>query len=121
MVAGHVYDVSPQPGGTAWSDGGSRVLFVDGHAWAFGPACYERAGESGEADGALVAPMPGMVTVLNVAQGHGVKRGEILLVLEAMKMENALAAPFDGVVAESNVRLGEQVQEGQVLIRMERS
>jgi 3-methylcrotonyl-CoA carboxylase alpha subunit len=121
MVAGHLYDVSPQPGGAVWTDGGSRVLFADGQAWAFEPARYERAGEAGEADGALVAPMPGMVTVLNVAQGHGVKRGEILLVLEAMKMENALAAPFDGVVAESNVRLGEQVQEGQVLIRMERS
>jgi len=121
VVAGHLYKVSPQPGGMAWTDGEARILFADGQAWPFGPARYEGAGEAGVSDGALAAPMPGMVTVLNVVQGQTVKRGEILLVLEAMKMENALAAPFDGVVAESNVRLGGQVQEGQVLIRMEKT
>ena len=120
-IAGHLYNVSPQPGGAVWTDGESRVLFADGQAWPFGPPRYEGASESGEADGALVAAMPGMVTVLNVSPGQTVERGEILLVLEAMKMENALAAPFDGAVAELNVRLGEQVQEGQVLIRMERA
>jgi 3-methylcrotonyl-CoA carboxylase alpha subunit len=121
MVAGHLYKASPQPGGTAWTDAGLRVLFAEGQAWPFGPARYEGAGEAGVSDGALAAPMPGMVTVLNVGQGKAVRRGEILLVLEAMKMENALAAPFDGVVAECNVRLGGQVQEGQVLIRMEKT
>jgi 3-methylcrotonyl-CoA carboxylase alpha subunit len=121
MVAGHIYKASPQSAGTIWTDGEARVLFADGQAWPFGPARYEGAGEAGVEDGALVAPMPGMVTVLNVGNGQAVKRGEILLVLEAMKMENALAAPFDGVVSECNVRLGEQVQEGQVLIRMERA
>ena len=61
-----------------------------------------------------------MVTVLAVTQGQVVRRGEILLVLEAMKMENALVAPFDGVVAELNARLGASVTEGVVLARVEK-
>jgi len=102
-------------------DGESFVLFADGQAWPFEPPRFGGAGEETIGDGALAAPMPGMVTALSATQGQKVKRGEILLVLEAMKMENGVAAPFDGMVAELNVRLGEQVQEGTILIRMERT
>ena len=120
MVAGHIYNVMPQPGGAVWTDGVSSVLFADGQAWPFGPPRYEATGSAGAADGMLVAPMPGMVTVLNVKQGQTVKRGENLLVLEAMKMENAIAAPFDGTVAELHASLGAQVSEGTVLLRVEK-
>ncbi|HYS46954.1 MAG TPA: biotin/lipoyl-containing protein, partial [Rhizomicrobium sp.] len=121
MIAGHAYKAVPAPDPMpAWSDGYARVLFAEGQAWPFGPPRFEGAAGAGVQDGAVVAPMPGMVTALAVAQGQAVKRGEILLVLEAMKMENALVAPFDGVVAALNAALGASVTEGAVLARIEK-
>src|SRR5205814_9188921 len=106
-IAGRNY-VSPPAAASvrAWSDGEVQVLFADGQAWAFGPPHFQARGAEGLGDGALIAPMPGMVTALPVVAGDKVSKGQILLVLEAMKMENGLAAPFDGRVAELNVRLG---------------
>jgi len=116
-VGGHMYKVEPRRGDAVlWDD----VLFADGLAWQFGPPRFTGVGGGTAADGVLVAPMPGMVTVLNVKHGQAVKRGETLLVLEAMKMENGLTAPCDGVIAALNVQLGEQVQEGCVLVRIDK-
>jgi 3-methylcrotonyl-CoA carboxylase alpha subunit len=70
-------------------------------------------------DGAIVAPMPGKVTSVEVSQGDKVAKGQRLLTLEAMKMEHGLVAPFDGVVAELNAKAGAQVSEGAVLARIE--
>jgi 3-methylcrotonyl-CoA carboxylase alpha subunit/acetyl-CoA/propionyl-CoA carboxylase biotin carboxyl carrier protein len=67
------------------------------------------------ADGALLAPMPGTVLRLAVTPGQEVAQGEVLLILEAMKMELTLTAPFDGIVAEVKVGEGEQVAARQLL------
>ena len=69
-------------------------------------------------DGAILSPMPGRVIAVLVVAGQAVARGERLLVLEAMKMEQALIAPFDGVVAELKVVEGAQVPEGTLLARI---
>ena len=120
-VAGQMYQAIPLPGPAGlWSDGHTRVLFGAGQAWPFGLSRFEGVVHAAAADGAIMAPMPGTVTALAVRQGQAVKRGEILLVLEAMKMENALAAPFDGVVARLNVALGASVTEGAVLAYIEK-
>jgi propionyl-CoA carboxylase alpha chain len=66
--------------------------------------------------GSLVAPMPGTVTRLAVAPGDAVVLGDLLVTLEAMKMEHALRAPHDGVVAEVRVAVGDQVDTGAVLV-----
>ena len=71
------------------------------------------------ADGAIVAPMPGKVTSVEVSQGEKVAKGQRLLTLEAMKMEHGLVAPFDGVVAKLNAKSGAQVTEGTVLALVE--
>jgi 3-methylcrotonyl-CoA carboxylase alpha subunit len=71
------------------------------------------------ADGAIVAPMPGKVASVEVSQGEKVAKGQRLLTLEAMKMEQGLVAPFDGVVAELNATAGAQVQVDAVLARIE--
>jgi propionyl-CoA carboxylase alpha chain len=76
------------------------------------------AGE-GESEGALVAPMPGKVLRLAVASGAEVTAGEVVAVLEAMKMEHELTAPADGTVAELRVGEGEQVEAGAVLAVLE--
>jgi 3-methylcrotonyl-CoA carboxylase alpha subunit len=70
-------------------------------------------------DGDIVAPMPGKVLSVEVAEGEAVTKGQRLLVLEAMKMEHALTAPFDGVVAELAVEAGAQVQVETLMLRIE--
>jgi 3-methylcrotonyl-CoA carboxylase alpha subunit len=70
-------------------------------------------------DGDILAPMPGKVIAVDVAEGDSVAAGQRLLVLEAMKMEHALTAPFDGTVAELSVSEGSQVQVEALLVRVE--
>ncbi len=66
-------------------------------------------------DGAILAPMPGKVIAIEVTQGQAVRKGQKLVVLEAMKMEHALVAPFDGIVADLTVSAGAQVQVDALL------
>jgi 3-methylcrotonyl-CoA carboxylase alpha subunit len=68
------------------------------------------------AAGTLAAPMPGKVVAVLVEKGASVKRGQPLLVLEAMKMEHTITAPADGVVETVRFGVGEQVGEGAELI-----
>ena len=62
------------------------------------------------------APMPGKILSVNVNPGQAVKRGEILAVLEAMKMANEIMAPADGTVSDVNISVGQAVSTGEVLI-----
>jgi 3-methylcrotonyl-CoA carboxylase alpha subunit len=71
------------------------------------------------ATGSLAAPMPGKIAQVLVRAGAKVKKGDALLILEAMKMEHTIAAPTDGVVKEILFAAGEQVLEGAELVRME--
>jgi propionyl-CoA carboxylase alpha chain len=71
------------------------------------------------APGSLVAPMPGTVVSVAVAQGDRVTAGATVLVLEAMKMEHTIASPHDGVVTELNATVGESVDVGTVLAVVE--
>jgi len=66
--------------------------------------------------GGLTAPMPGQVLQLLVAVGDAVKAGQVLLILEAMKMEQPVTAPHDGVVAELRVEQGQQVDVDDLLV-----
>jgi 3-methylcrotonyl-CoA carboxylase alpha subunit len=91
----------------------------DGLSFVLREARFEPSSVGALSDGALVAPMPGKVTSVEVAAGEQVTKGQRLLTLEAMKMEHAMLAPFDGVVAELNVAAGAQVQVEAVLARVE--
>ncbi|MBR3743112.1 MAG: biotin/lipoyl-binding protein [Clostridia bacterium] len=62
------------------------------------------------------APMPGTILDVKVSQGQAVKKGDILLILEAMKMENEILAPQDGSIAQVNVSKGASVNSGDVLV-----
>jgi acetyl/propionyl-CoA carboxylase alpha subunit len=65
----------------------------------------------------LKAPMPGLIVDIRVEPGQAVHKGDPLLVLEAMKMENILKAPADGTVGSIKVNLRDNVQKGQVLVQ----
>lgn len=64
------------------------------------------------------SPMPGNILKINVAQGQAVKEGDVLIVLEAMKMENDVVAPRDGTVAQIVVSKGAVVETGTTLVVM---
>ena len=74
------------------------------------PAAVTGAGE------AVNAPMPGTIVKVNVAQGQAVKAGDVLCVLEAMKMENDITAPKDGTVTQVVVSKGSSVSTGDPLV-----
>ena len=99
---------------------GPIQVFEGGDVQAFDfEAKIGGVGEGGASDGAILSPMPGKIVSVAVEAGQAVAKGQVLLTLEAMKMEHALAAPFDGVVAELSVSAGGQVSEGVVLARLE--
>lgn len=64
----------------------------------------------------VTAPMPGTILAVNVKAGDAVKKGQVLCILEAMKMENEIMAAGDAVVASVEVNAGQAVNTGQVLI-----
>jgi len=105
----HTTDNSPL-GAVQW-------LGVEGDAWAVHPydPVAERAAAGTTHHGALTAPMPGTVTVVKATVGEQVRRGQALLVLEAMKMEHVIAAPHDGTVSELRATAGATVAMDELL------
>ena len=103
----------------AWAaaDGDTRWVFVDGEVYEF--EVQRQGRRKGSAHhGTLSAPMPATVIRINVAPGDAVKKGDTLLVLEAMKMELPVRAPADGVVESVSCQTGELVQAGVTLIHL---
>jgi biotin carboxyl carrier protein len=64
----------------------------------------------------LKAPMPGLVVAIPIAEGDPVKKGQVLLILESMKMQNELKSPRDGTIGRVRVRAGETVEQKQTLL-----
>ena len=95
------------------------VVFLDGDSWSLVEIdpLAPSAGEDPTA-GRLTAPMPGRVTQLMAAAGTKVRRGEPLMIIEAMKMEHTVAAPIDGVVEAVHFAVGDLVEEGAELIAL---
>jgi biotin carboxyl carrier protein len=65
------------------------------------------------------APMPGLVLALSVEEGQAVEKGQPLLILEAMKMENVIKSPGDGIVKRINVKKGEPVEKNYLLVELD--
>ena len=63
----------------------------------------------------IISPMPGTILKLNVAEGQAVKAGDVVLILEAMKMENEIVAPCDGTIKQLLVSKGSTVDTDQIL------
>jgi len=79
------------------------------------------AGGGGVADSGeyhLKAPMPGLVVAVPVSEGETIKKGQVLLILESMKMQNELKAPRDGTIHRVRVKPGESVEQKQTLLSL---
>jgi 3-methylcrotonyl-CoA carboxylase alpha subunit len=117
----HVVEIVDTHAGRVARVAGEDVLFLAGEAWPFGkPRADHASGGHGVGDGAILSPMPGRIVSVDVSEGMKVAKGQKLLVLEAMKMEQALTAPFDGVVSALTAIAGAQVAEGVTLARIEK-
>jgi 3-methylcrotonyl-CoA carboxylase alpha subunit len=99
-------------------DGETISLRYAGQSWRFRlPDPITRAGEEEGGDDRLLAPLPGQVTQLSASEGQEVARGDVLVVLEAMKTVFRLTAPRAGRIETISCRVGETVREGQILIQ----
>ena len=112
MPEGEMTIVADGTGGIVAVGGGDQL-----HARLADPFDQTPASESG--NGSLLSPMPGLVICVEVQDGQKVAHGQLLLVLEAMKMEHAIKAPFDGTVTRLGVATGDRVGQGDPLVVVE--
>ena len=112
-VNGNVYDVTVEEGT------GSAAAPAAKAAPKAAPKAAKKAAPAG-AQGAvkISAPMPGKILGVKANAGDAVKKGDVLVVLEAMKMENEICAPQDGTVATVECAVGDSVETGKVLVSM---
>lgn len=117
-----------EPPRLTWEEGGhrqsARIIFADDWVYVHGSGLSvgllrkPRFPDKSLAvpPGGCVAPMPGKVIELRVSEGDAVEAGQVLLIMEAMKMEHSVTAPQDGTVSQVSVTLGEQVDADALLI-----
>ncbi|HUP99494.1 MAG TPA: biotin carboxylase N-terminal domain-containing protein [Aeromicrobium sp.] len=100
---------------------GDHTVDVDGPEGSFSFVPVPRFVDPSDAvaEGSLLAPMPAAVTHVAVEAGQAVSKGDVIVVLEAMKMQHTITAPADGTVAELDVSVGQQVESGAVLAVIE--
>ncbi|MEG2962896.1 MAG: biotin/lipoyl-containing protein, partial [Janthinobacterium sp.] len=103
--------------GTVLRDGEQFHVFTNGlHYTLHYNDPMAHAGEVEAEGGRLTAPMPGKVVAVLVNKGQDVKKGEPLVIMEAMKMEHTIAAPHDGLVEDVLYAVGDQVADGAPLL-----
>ncbi|ENU24583.1 acetyl-CoA carboxylase, biotin carboxylase subunit [Acinetobacter proteolyticus] len=96
------------------------TLFHTGQSHKFAYIRQDYHQEDSQADqGHLKAPMPGVVTQVLVGANHNVKKDDILMTLEAMKMEYTIRAPQDGVIVDAYFQVGDQVKAGDELVEFQ--
>lgn len=113
-VNGNVYDVTVEEGASTGAAASAPVAAPKKAAPA--PKAAAPAGAQGSVK--VNSPMQGKIVSVKATTGQGVKKGDVLMVLEAMKMENEIVAPQDGTVASINVGAGDKVESGAVLATM---
>lgn len=118
-VNGTTYEVVVEEAGSVASAPAAPVftapVAAPAAAAAPAPAAPKASAATGAGANKVNAPMPGTILDVKVSVGQSVKKGDVICVLEAMKMENDIPAPCDGVVASVNVQKGASVAANDVL------
>lgn len=117
-VNGTAYDVTVEEtaGGAAPAPAAKAAPAAPAPAAAPAAPAKTAGGAAGSVE--INAPMPGKILDVKAQPGASVSRGDVVLVLEAMKMENEVVAPQDGTIASINVNVGDMVEPGAVLATM---
>ena len=110
-VNGNVYEVTVE-------EGAQGAAAAPAAPKAAAPKAAPKAPAGAQGGVKIAAPMPGKILAVKADAGKAVKKGDVILVLEAMKMENEIVAPQDGTVASINVAVGGTVEAGEVLATM---
>lgn len=108
-VNGNVYDVTVEEGVAGAATSAPKAAAPKAAA----PKAAPKA--AGQGSVKVNSPMPGKILSVKTSVGQAVKKGEVLMILEAMKMENEVVAPEDGTVASIDVAAGDSVEAGVVL------
>lgn len=114
-VNGTAYDVAVEELGAGAVPAAAPVAAPAPVAAAPAPAPATPAASGAEGAVKIAAPMPGKILAIKANAGQAVKRGDVVMILEAMKMENEITAPEDGTIAGINVAVGDSVESGDTL------
>ena len=117
-VNGTPYNVTVEEGGTSASAPVASAPAPAAAPAAPAPQAAPKAAPAAAGSVKVDAPMPGNILDVKVSNGASVKAGQVLVILEAMKMENEIVAPQDGTVASINVNKGDTVKAGQTIITL---
>ncbi|MBQ3600654.1 MAG: biotin/lipoyl-binding protein [Lachnospiraceae bacterium] len=112
-VNGNVYDVTVEEGTSTGAVASTPVATPKKVVAPKAAANTTTAGAQGNVK--VNAPMQGKILSIKASVGQSVKKGEVLMILEAMKMENEIVAPENGTIASINVASGDKVESGAVL------
>ena len=112
VVNGVAYEVELEAMDSQSAASAPAVAKAQEPAATVAPAPVASAPAGGEK---IVSPMPGTILAVNISNGQSVKRGDVLFILEAMKMENEILAPSDGTVSALSVTKGQSVETGALL------
>ncbi|MFO7618792.1 MAG: biotin/lipoyl-containing protein [Thermoplasmata archaeon] len=103
------------------AEGNQRHIFINGDVYRFDrveagarPASFDKLPSN------ITSPISGKVTAVSAAGNDMVKAGQVLITIEAMKMEYQIKAPYDGKVEKINFKVGDQVDIGELLVQMEK-
>ena len=94
------------------------VEIFDGKQASFETYSAMTTSRSNSHDGQITAPMSSVVKAVNITTGQQIKTGDVLVLVEAMKMEYPLTAPFDGIVEDISCETGDAVTDGQILMHI---
>lgn len=114
-VNGKVYDVAVEEKGAGTAAAPVSAPAAAPAASAPAPAAPAPAQSGSTGSVVINAPMPGKILAVKASVGQSVKKGDVILLLEAMKMENEVVASEDGTIASINVASGDMVESGDVL------
>ncbi|HHH79959.1 MAG TPA: biotin/lipoyl-binding protein [Thermoplasmatales archaeon] len=98
-----------------------KFVFIDGDVFKVKPVPLTGRKKMEKKEGNLSSPISGKVVRVNVKKGDAVKKGDVLMVIEAMKMEYLIKAPYDGTVKNVNFKEKDQIELGEITVEVEKT